>query len=270
MQLSLLSRTAPGGSEARTGPSTQPGAWRDSAISQLDTLAATHERAALQTFPGRALAAAGLALAVVLGAAVLWPAPGTALPARPGAMPTPGVGTLATAPAALSEAAPAVSAGTGASPDPSGATPVSEETSMPAAAAADDDEARKARALRRKAALLAQERERADEEARRQMQALATQREDAERARQEQAQRQLADAARERAAAAQGWRPVSAAPAAPAGPRGVSELCAGSGGLVSEQACQARACWRAEHRSDPVCVQLREAEALRQQRGTDH
>ncbi len=270
MQLSLLSRTAPSSSDARTGPSTLPGAWRDSAISQLDTLAATNERVALQTLPGRIFAAAGLAVAMVLGAAVLWPAPRTpaatpAVPASAAASPEARPGPEAVAVPADPQPPARASVS-----EPTVAMPGSEEALLPAMGI-DDDEARKARALRRKAALLAQERERADEEARRQMQALAVQREEAERTRQDEARQVLAEAARERAAAEQARRSSAPAPSAPlAVRRSVADLCAGSGGLVSEQACQVRACWRAEHRADPVCVQLRDAEALRLQRGTEH
>jgi hypothetical protein len=268
MQLSLLSRTAPSSAEARTGPSTQPGAWRDSAISQLDTLAATNERVALQSLPGRVFAAAGLLVAAVLGAAVLWPTPGQNPSARAATAPALAAAVVQVAPSAPADPVP----GAGAGPlDAIAAAPVSDESSLPAAAGSDDEDARKARAVRRKAALLAQERERADEEARRQMQALATQREDAERARQDEARQAQADAARERAAAEQARRVVAAAPApAPAARRGVAEQCAGSGGVASEQACHVRACWKSEHRADPVCVQLREADALRLQRGTEH
>lgn len=268
MQLSLLSRTAPSSSEARTGPSTVPGAWRDSAMSQLDTLAAANERVALQSLPGRALAAGGLLLAVVLGAALLWPSTHQPVLAKAGASTPTAVSSLTVTPAMAIDPVPVAAASV---PDPALIAPATDDAPLPGVLA-EDEEARKARAVRRKAMQLAQERERADEDARRQMQALAAQREDAERTRQEQAQRQLADAARERAAAEQSRRQAVSIPAATPAPvrRGVADQCAGSGGLASEQACHARACWRAEHRADPVCVQLREAEALRQQRGTEH
>ena len=44
MQLSLLSRFSRHADEARRGPpSSVPGAWRDSAISQLDSIATANE-----------------------------------------------------------------------------------------------------------------------------------------------------------------------------------------------------------------------------------
>jgi hypothetical protein len=267
MQLSLLSRTAPSSSEARTGPSTQPGAWRDSAISQLDSLAAANERVALQSLPGRMFAAAGLLVSAVLGAALLWPAPGQPPSARAATAPALVAAVAQIAPSAPADPVP----GAGAAPlDTIASVPVTDEPSVPALGA-DDEEARKARAVRRKAALLAQERERADEEARRQMQALATQRDDAERARQDEARQVQAQAqvARERAAEPARRPDTSTPPAAPVGRRGVSEQCTVSGGVASEQACHVRSCWRAENRADPVCVQLQEAEALRAQRGSD-
>ena len=266
MQLSLLSRTPPGSSDARTGPSTQPGAWRDSAISQLDTLAAANERVALQSLPGRVFAAAGLLVAAVLGAAVLWPSPQQHTAARAVAVPALIAPDVKAKPSPVADPAPAVAV---APPDAGAAMQATDEAPLTVATASDDEEARKARAVRRKAALLAQERERADEEARRQMQALATQREDAERARQEEARQSLALATRERAAESSRRQEVTAPVAAPVARRGVAEQCAGSGGVASEQACHVRACWRSEHRTDPVCVQLHEAEALRAQRGSE-
>lgn len=266
MQLSLLSRTPPGSSDARTGPSTQPGAWRDSAISQLDTLAAANERVALQSLPGKVFAAAGLLVAAVLGAAVLWPSPQQHTAARAVAVPALIAPDVQARPSPVADPAPAVAA---APPDAGAAMQATDEAPLTVATASDDEEARKARAVRRKAALLAQERERADEEARRQMQALATQREDAEQARQEEARQSLAQAARERAAETSRRQEVTAPVAAPVARRGVAEQCAGSGGVASEQACHVRACWRSEHRTDPVCVQLHEAEALRAQRGSE-
>lgn len=266
MQLSLLSRTPPGSSDARTGPSTQPGAWRDSAISQLDTLAAANERVALQSLPGKVFGAAGLLVVAVIGAAVLWPSPQQRASTGTASVPTRIAPAVQAKPSAAADPAPAVVA---APPDSGAAVQATDEAALTAASASDDEDARKARALRRKAALLAQERERADEEARRQMQALATQREDAERARQEEARQALAQAARERAAEMSRRQEVTATVAAPVARRGVAEQCAGSGGVASEQACHVRACWRSEHRTDPVCVQLHEAEALRAQRGSE-
>jgi hypothetical protein len=126
-----------------------------------------------------------------------------------------------------------------------------------------DEASRKARAAqaaeaRRKATLQAQERARQDEESERQRRAKEQQHE-AERAQ----QRLLAEASRERAAAAEQARPQVAL-VAQSTRRTVREVCAG-GGFLSEQFCQARECRKAELQGDATCVRLGEIESARLQ-----
>jgi hypothetical protein len=72
MQLSLLSRFAARSSPARTDPpSTVPGAWRDSAISQLDAIAAANDAAIVSARRRK------LAWSVAMAAALLWLVSGT-------------------------------------------------------------------------------------------------------------------------------------------------------------------------------------------------
>lgn len=274
MQLNLLTRLGQRVVLSRAEPpSTLPGAWRDSAISQLEALARANERVAARARRRRNLWALGLGTLVALWGLSLW-----RQASEPPRVPPPLLGALpADAPAqrpVMVAAAPA---------PPVEATVIELVThagearvvapaivtdALPVVASAEDEAAAKARAqwLARRKAQLAQERARADEAAQQQRQlALAAQLE-AERT----LQQQLADAAaRDRAAAAERER-RQALLLAQHTRRGVSELCAGAGGLASEQHCQQRLCWKAEHQSDAVCVRLRDLEFARMQRGADH
>jgi hypothetical protein len=283
MQLNLLTRLGARVVMSRAEPpSTVPGSWRDSAISQLDALARANERAAARARRRRRLWTAGLSGVVLLWGVAMWrqaidpprvPAPllahvsTRAAPLEPAAAAVVAeVSLVSTAPTLLAAASvAALAADSATTPSSSVVT-----DAVPVAASADDEAARKARAqglARRKAAQQAQERDRAEDEAQqRQRLALAAQM-DAERA----LQQQLADAdaaARERAAAAERER-RQALLLAQHSPRGVAELC-GGGGWAAEQQCQARQCYRAEHQGDAVCQRLRDQALARLQRGADH
>lgn len=268
MQLNLLSRLGPRAAAPRTEPpSTVPGAWRDSAIMQLEAIAAANERAAVLARRRNAAALVSL-VCVVLGVwAMLWrPLPdGNDTPRTLAVWAGP---PAAATPAAVADAPRVVAVET--TPQVAAVAPAAEPTAVPdaqpvvAATADDDAAARQARAARRKAALLAQERARTEEEALRQRVWQAQRDEESARAQQQ----RLADAAREQATAEQARR--QALLLAQHRPRTVVELCAGSSGWASEQQCHARQCWKAEHQGDAVCVRLRELEFARLQRGADH
>jgi len=245
---------------ARSGPpSTVPGAWRDSAISQLDAIAAANDAAVASARRRK------LAWSIALGGAALWLASGSlsspardaaprqtrppATAAQPPATRVAVHGKVTEAPtqtlAVVSEARPAVVTG---------------------AAAVVDDTATRPRAAqgaeaRRKAVVVAQERARADEQAQRQQRAReqeaadhATALQQAQEAREraqvaEQAQRQVVLVAQN----TQGAR------------RSVREVCSSSGGTLSQQFCHARECRKAEHQDDTVCARLHEIEVARLQ-----
>lgn len=285
MQLNLLTRLGARVVISRAEPpSTVPGAWRDSAISQLEALARANERAAARARRRRRLWTAGLSGVVLLWGAAMWrqaidpprvTAPMPALASTPAAPLESAVATVAPVLAEVSPASAAptlltVASITAVATDTATAPSSSVVTdAVPVVASADDEAARKARAqwqARRKAAQLAQERARAEQEAQQRQLALAAQL-DAERARQQEQQAEAA--ARERAAAAERER-RQALLLAQNTRRGVSELCASSGGVASEQQCHTRQCWKAEHQGDPVCLRVREGELARLQRGADH
>jgi len=274
MQLNLLTRLGERIVMTRAEPpSTVPGAWRDSAISQLEALARANERAAARARRRRRLWVAGVSGLVLLWGVSLWrqaidpprvPAPLLAqLPSMPSAV----AATVAASPApeAAATDTPVVPLAA-ASNDATVTAPTPVVTdAVPVVASDDEDAARKARALARRKA--AQERTRAEQEAQqRQQLALAAQL-DAERALQQQQQAEAA--ARERAAAAERERRQAQLLAASTR-RGVAELCGQAGGWAAEQQCQVRQCWRAEHQADAVCLRLRETDVARLQRGADH
>jgi hypothetical protein len=281
MQLNLLTRLGARVVMSRAEPpSTVPGAWRDSAISQLEALARANERAAARARRRRRLWTAALSGVVLLWGAAMWrqaidpprvPAPmlarasTPAAPIEPAAAPVVAEMSLASAAPTLLAAAPVAAEAA----DSATAPPSSVVTdAVPVVASVDDEATRKARAqwlARRKAAQLAQERARAEQEVQQRQLALAAQL-DAERT----LQQQLSDAAaRERAAAAERER-RQALLLAQHTRRGVVELCANSGGVAGEQQCHTRQCWKGEHQGDPVCARLREGELARLQRGADH
>jgi len=267
MQLNLLTRFGPRAAAFRRDPpSTVPGAWRDSAISQLEALAAADKRRAAQALRRRLARAVALGGAVLFVGAALWRPPAgeprgratATAQTRPVVAPTPPAAPPATTPI---PAAPMLAMRADA---PSPGTPTVVADAVPVVAATADDEAarqaRAAQAARRKAALLAKERARADEEAQQQQLRAQAQREAAEHAQQQQL---LAVAAAEQA------RRQGVLQAQPVR-RSVREQCANSGGLFAEQACQARSCSKAEQQGDAVCVGLREIELARLVRGADH
>jgi len=247
MQLSLLSRLSPGAADSRRGPpSTVPGAWRDSAILQLESIAATNAESVRQRRLRRMMVWAMCAGVLSLWLALAWRAPRTEPLAPPptlaGSMPAQASAPAdpATAAVVASLAGPAI-----------GGDDAAPATGAPAPAEA-----------RRKAAPTTKERARADEEIQQRLRLAQEQRRhEAERA------QQLADAAaRERAAAAE---PVGRSALdtvnAQSAPRSVRELCTADGGLFGEGFCQQRECRKAEYRSDAVCVRLREIDLARQQ-----
>lgn len=276
MQLSLLTRLARRVDETRhSAPSSVPGAWRDSATSQLDAIAAANERLAAARLRRQAAWLASVGGVALLVSAALW------RPAREAPRPMV-AGSIAEARAvpvvarpqpAVAAAAPAVVA-----PAPPMAAPLPQPTA-PTAVVSDaalvvasppDEAARKARlaqaaeARRKAAAQQAQERARADEDALRERRA-QEQQEQAERA---QHQQQLAEAARERAAAAEQAR-RQAALLAQAPRRSVREACNASS-FLGEQLCHARECRKAEHQGEALCVRLRDIELARLQQSADH
>ena len=272
MQLNLLSRLALRTTQARgDAPVTVPGLWRDSAITQLEAIAAANERVAAARLRRQAawLAAAGGA-ALVLSVSLWRPAQeqARALPAAIAAV-APLVTTAQQVAALSTPPLTAATAETVTPVAPMAAAPVAADTpaTNPQALAPvgtpADEASRKARAAqaaeaRRKANLQAQERARQDEESERQRRAQEQQHE-AERAQ----HRLLAEASRERAAAADQARP-QAVLVAQNTRRTVREVCAG-GGFLSEQFCQARECRKAEQQGDATCVRLGEIESARLQ-----
>lgn len=282
MQLNLLMRLGQRVVLSRAEPpSTLPGAWRDSAISQLEALARANERALARARRRRQLWTAGVGALLLLWAAALWrqasegprvpvPGPGPMLAlAQPRAEPVAVAAVPAAAPAELpaQPTAALIAAAAAADTPPAAGGPV--VTDAVPVVASDEEVTRKARAqwlARRKAAQQAQERARAEDEAQqRQRLALAAQ-VDAERV----LQQQRAEAAeRARAAAAERER-RQALLLAQNTRRGVAELCGSAGGWAAEQQCQARQCYKAEHQGDAVCQRLRDLDLARLQRGADH
>lgn len=274
MQLSLLSRLRPDFADSRRGPpSTVPGAWRDSATMQLDSIAAANDLLARQTRRRRLWAIAGLSGATAL-LALAWQSPrGEQVPVRlaaptqlqPTQIATPAVVPVTLPPvtavpvtevpaAAAEDVAPKV--------DGNGAANTSNAIILvnPVAAPASAD-------ARRKAALAAKERARSEEEVQQRLRlAQEQQRQEAERA------QQLADAAaRERTAAAeQAARRQAEVVVARAPVRGVREVCGAGSGLFGEVLCQQRECRKADLQADPVCARLREIEVSRQQQFAEH
>jgi hypothetical protein len=274
MQLNLLMRLGQRVVLSRAEPpSTLPGAWRDSAISQLEALARANERALARARRRRQLWTAGVSALLLLWAAALWrqasegprvPVPMLAV-AQPRAEPV-AVAAVAPAEVPAQPTSGLIAAAAADAPPAAGASVVTDAVPV---VASDDEAARKARTqwlARRKAAQQAQERARAEDEAQqRQRLALAAQL-DAARA----LQPQRAEAAeRERAAAADRER-RQALLLAQNTRRGVAELCGSAGGWAAEQQCQARQCYKAEHQGDAVCQRLRDLDLARLQRGADH
>jgi hypothetical protein len=268
MQLHLLTRLGERIVMTRAEPpSTLPGAWRDSAISQLEALARANERAAARARRRRRnwmLALGGL---VLLWAVSMWrqAAEPPRVPAPLEAARVPTMAPAATAAAPLASPVATVVAGvapTADAPDPVAAAPANAVV-----AAADDEAARKARALARRKAAQAQARAQQEEAQQRHQLALAAQL-DAEREQQRRADAAARERA-ERAERAEHERRQALLLAASA-PRGVADLCRDSGGWAAEQRCQERQCWKAEHRADAVCLRLRDIELARLQRGPDH
>lgn len=275
MQLNLLTRLGQRVVMSRAEPpSTVPGAWRDSAISQLEALARANERAAARARHRRRLWTVGL-----FGVGLLWAVAMWRQAMDPPRVPPPMLAQLSDAGTAINASAADAHAAATTSASPSGIVPVAlaptdapqvatapvVTDAVPVVAVDDEDAARKARALARRKA--AQERARIEQEAaQRQQLALITQL-DAERALQQQQQAEAA--ARERAAAAERERRQALLLAQPTR-RGVAELCGNAGGWAAEQQCQVRQCWKAEHQADAVCLRLREGELARLQRGADH
>jgi hypothetical protein len=276
MQLSLLTRLSRRVDEARlSAPSSVPGAWRDSATSQLDATAAPNDRRAAARLRRQAAWLATVGGVALLVSASLWrPAREAPRPMAAGsiaearavpvaARPQPTI--AAAAPAAVTPAAPLVAP----LPQPTAPTAVVSDAVL-VVASPPDEAARKARlaqaaeARRKAAALQEQDRVRAEEEAQRARRA-QEQQEQAERA---QHQQQLAEAARERAAAAEQAR-RQAALLAQAPRRSVREACNASS-FLGEQLCHARECRKAEHQGEALCVRLRDIELARLQQSADH
>lgn len=265
MQLTLLTRLGERVVMRRAEPpSTLPGAWRDSAISQLDALAAAHEPLVSEARRRRVAWGAAIAGVLLLWSASAW-RQAIEPPRRPEAL-------AAAIPAPLEAAAPVVTDAAPAAASVAALQPVNGTAAPPAAAdaavdSAAEDAARRARArqlaraLQRKAALL-----RADAEAQRQRE-LALQAQQAEQAARQQA---LAEAARQREAAAAEQARLLALQREQAARRGVRESCAAAGGFFAEQLCHARECRRPEQQADAVCVRLREFELARLRDGADH
>jgi hypothetical protein len=260
MQLSLLSRFSSGATLARSAPpSTVPGAWRDSAILQLDTLAATNDSLAASARRRK------IAWAAVLGGAALWLLSASlSTPVRNDVPRRTPAGATSALPATTAPAAPAPVRQVPADP------PSAQADALPVAVASIDDLQRKpvvavSADARRKAAVQAQERARLEE------QALRRQRE-IEQTLAERASEQQANAARESAAAAEQARrqTVLLAQNSQDTRRNVRDVCAGSGGFFAQQFCQARECRKADLQDDAVCMQLREIEVARLLRGGDH
>jgi hypothetical protein len=263
MQLNLLSRFATRSSLARTGPpSTVPGAWRDSAISQLDAIAAANEASVVSARRRKA------AWAIASVGAALWLASGS--------LSTPGRDVTlrqSRSPATAALPAPSRLAVHGTVTEVPARTPAVATEALPVPVTVDaiDDAARRPRAApgaetRRKSAALAQERARADEQAQRQQRARDQEAADHARALQQ------AQDARERAQAAElvQRQVVLVAQNAQDTRRNVRDACSSSGGLLSQQFCQARECRRAEHQDDAVCLRLHEIEVARLQYSVDH
>jgi type IV secretory pathway VirB10-like protein len=260
MQLSLLSRFTSGATLARSEPpSTVPGAWRDSAISQLDALAAANDSLAASARRRK------IAWAVVLGGAALWLLSASlSTSVRNDAPRRPSVAPSALAPVSVPSATASVRQ---APADP----PAAQAEALPVAVAPIDDAARKpvvavSADTRRKAAALAQERARLDE------QALRRQREIEQAQAERASEQQQADAARERAAAVDQARRQSMMLAQNSQDtrRNVREVCASSGGFIAQQFCHSRECRKADFQDDAVCQRLREIEVARLLHGSDH
>lgn len=171
--------------------------------------------------------------------------------------------------ASAAEAEPAPATPPGAAAAPASETPPpaaalalpQSNDSLPVETAAEAEAKRLAaeKARRDKAARDKAARDKADRDAK--AKALAEQRDQAAAA----ARAEQDAQARKRAEEAQRARPApTPAPAAPASAqaRGVRESCAGRG-TIAEAVCQSRLCAAAEHASDPVCRQLREADERR-------
>ncbi len=241
MQLSLLSRLYRPADEARRdAPSTVPGAWRDSAILQLETIAAAQ---AQQTLIEKRN---GLAWSVALGVAALTALVLLAQPKRDDAVTVatfplvPRAQPAAPAPMPVAESVPAaLGPRDEAAPAPEGST---RDAMVPKAHAvhAPATETRRAKASVAKPA-----RGRTVET----VQSFPTP--------------APVELARE--------LPTPAVQLAQAARRDVQTLCAAtSGNFVSEQLCHSRECRKPELRGDAVCERLREIDVARLLRGSEH
>jgi hypothetical protein len=261
MQLSLLNRPALRRDDERPGsPSTLPGAWRDSAISQLDAIAAANDRRAATRLRTQAALFALLGLLALLISA-WWPSAQRSL-----AVAVPASAVAPSARGAVDEAKAAAPAAPVVALAASATTPMptpSAAAATPAIAPAPATAASAARAADAKARAVAAAAER--------------------RARESVPARAPAAQPLETAAAIEPPPPGRPSPAAAAesvargtvraapeaAPRAdVRSLCADSTFLAATF-CQARECRKAEHQSDPACVRLREIEQARERAAVD-
>jgi hypothetical protein len=263
MQLSLLKRPASRRDDERLGsPSTLPGAWRDSAISQLDAIAAANDRRAATRLRTQAALFALLGLAALLISA-WWPraqrSSAVAVPAS--AVAPSGRGAVdeakATAPAAPVAAVAASAPPLVHTPSAVAAIPAVAPAAATAASAASAARAADARA--RAAAAAAERRTRESVPARAQ----------AAQPRETAAAIEPPPGRPSPAAAAESVARGTVRAAPEAAPRAdVRSLCADSTFLAATF-CQARECRKAEHQSDPACVRLREIEQARERAAVD-
>jgi len=284
LQLNLLTRLGPRAEESRRGPvSTVPGAWHDSAISQLDAIVATNEHLAAQAWRRRAVWVATLVAAALLVLVSLWrpardePSLHTSALAAPRAPVSVAAGAAPAgqAPIAVNMMAvttrvaptPVVSAPTATRPvvSTASAAPLAMAGAVPVVATPIDEAARKARAVkiteaRRKAAELARARAVDEEDAQRRQRVQEQQDSELEQ--------QLAQATRQRAAAAERSR-LQAIQLARETHRSVRETCSAAGGFIGEQLCHSRECRKPEQQGDPVCVRLHDIEMARLRTSAD-
>ena len=264
MQFSLLTPQAERRDDERRGaPSTIPGAWRDSAISQLDAIAAASDRRAASRLRTQAVAFALVGL-FAFATSAWWarrdepidsprpaatpPAPvvGQRMPAPPPEPVQPSVVPpvqfpVATVPQQTTQARsadPASTAGVSSAAVPPNAKPRTAATAPPAA----ERRPRDSPGPRAPAASIP------------------------ERSSAEPPPRPVPSPAPATPAARSNV--AATAPAEPAPRPDVASVCGGSAFLAASF-CQARECRKAEHHADPVCVRLREIEQARERAAAD-
>lgn len=251
MQLTLLSSITRAAGRHSEPPSTVPGSWRDSAISQLDQLAASNEpRTGMARRRGATLWIGLLGGVAVLMLGLLLRPPDQEVAAPPveaEPAPAPAAPAALTPPPAAAVPAP-VPAVVSPSPEPVPALAPSPDLRA-------DDAAPAAVHITPLPAPTAPRRVRAPARAQeppaRGAEPLGPS---------EAAPAPVADAPAPRAQAA--------APVAPVLSRDVKSLCASSG-FLGEQWCHSRECRKPEHQRDAVCERLREIDAARQQHSSE-